>query len=139
MACFIWNVARDHRGSVVARLLRFVAESAWQLWPGRGIHPCKREGFWAWRSARYHGRNRCCAQKISDRQQSPRCDRLELWRVHDDVDGDADKSLSRSCGRRRYRQLAKLLWPELDRSMDDPIFRRNGLRRPCCLPEEFTD
>src|SRR5438309_8560235 len=91
MACFIWNVARDHRGSVVARLLRFVAESAWQLWPGRGIHPCKREGFWAWRSARYHGRNRCCAQKISDRQQSPRCDRLELWRGYYDLGGGAEK------------------------------------------------
>src|SRR2546427_11119386 len=95
MACFIWNVARDHRGSVVARLLRFVAESARQLWPGRGIHACKREGFWAWRSARYHGWNRCCAQKISDRSKSPRRDRMELRRVYIHMGGPAKKTAPR--------------------------------------------
>ena len=73
--------------------------------------------------------SRCRDKEISDRSSRLGVTGLELRRVHDHVDGHADKSFPRSCRRRRHRELAELLWPELDRSMDDPVFRRVGLRR----------
>src|SRR5207237_979892 len=97
------------------------------------------EGFWAWRSARYHGWNRCCDKKISHRSKSPRRDRMELRRFHDHVDGHPNKSVPWRSRRRRHRQLAKLLRPELDRSMDDPVLRRVGLRRSSRLRKKFAD
>ena len=67
-------------------------------------------------------------KKISDRPQSSRCDGLELWRLHDHVDRHANRPFPRRCRGRRHRELAKLLWPEPDRPMDDPVLRRVSLR-----------
>ena len=36
-------------------------------------------------------------------------------------------------------RIGKLLWPEPDRSVDDPILRRIGLRRSSRLRKEFAN
>ncbi len=43
------------------------------------------------------------------------------------MDCHADESFPRRRGRCWRCQLAKLLWPELDRSMDDSVLRRISL------------
>ena len=81
------------------------------------------------RPARHSRRSRCRHRKISDRSCASGCDRLELRRLHDDVDGHANEPFPRRGSRCGHRQLAKLLRPEPDRPMDDPVLRFIGLRR----------
>ena len=128
VAGIVWNVACDRCRAFHTWLLRSPSQSAWKLRPGRRFHTRKRARFRARRSTRQSRGNRCGAKKISDRPQSSRCDGLELWRLHDHVDRHANRPLPRRCRGRRHRELAKLLWPEPDRPMDDPVLRRVSLR-----------
>src|SRR6266571_3113076 len=138
VARFIWHVESHYRRSLLTRLLRADAESSWKLRSGRRVHARQRERFWRGRSARHPRRGRCRDKKISNRSCASRRDRLELRRLHDDVDYYANESFPWRRGRCRHRQLAKLLWPELDRSMDDPVLRRISLRRSRHLREKFS-
>src|SRR6266480_8033914 len=139
VARFVWNVESHYRRSIITRLLRADAESSWKLRPGRRVHPRQRERFWRRRSARHPRRGRCRDKKTSNRSCASRRDWLELRRLYDDVDRHANKPIPWRCRRCRHCQLAKLLWPELDRSMDDSVLRRIGLRRFRRLPKEFSD
>ena len=65
--------------------------------------------------------------------------RVELWRIHDDVGGDADAAVSRGGGGGGDFQLAELLRAEFHRSVDDSLFRRVGLRRPGGVRQELAD
>ena len=55
--------------------------------------------------------------------------RLELRRLHDHVRRHPDHALPSRRRRRGHRQLAELLRRELHRPVDDPVLRRDRLRR----------
>src|ERR1044072_7800718 len=78
-------------------------------------------------------------QKISDRPKPPGRDRLELWRIHDDVDCHPNGSIQSGRRRRGDLQLAELLRPKFHRPMDDSVLRRIRLRRSGCLRQKFAD
>ncbi len=138
MAGWFWNVEGHHRRSLLTGLLCSDAQSSRKLWPGRRVHPRQRERFWRRRFARHARRSRRRDKKISNRSCASGCDRVELRRVYDHVDCYANEAFPwRGCGG-RHCQLAKLLWPELDRSMDDPVLRCVSLRRPRRLREKFS-
>ncbi len=96
------------------------------------------ERLWRRRSARHSRRSGCRHRQVSDRFGTIGCHRLELRRLHDNVDRHANEPFPR-CGSWRWCcQFAKLLRPEPDRPMDDSILRFFGLRRSGCLSEEFA-
>jgi dipeptidyl aminopeptidase/acylaminoacyl peptidase len=114
-------------------------ESTRELRPRRSVHPGKHQRLRSRRSARHHVGHRRDRKAVPRRRLTPRHVRLELRRLHDDVDGHADESLSRCSRRSRHRQLAELLRTELDRSMDAAVLWRLRLRRSGRLREELTD
>ena len=116
------------------------AESARQLWAGREVHQANLKDFGYGDLRDILAGMDAVEKKYPDRQRTAwASDRLELRRLHDHVRRDPDAALPRGRGRRRHRELAELLRRELDRPVDDPVLRRDRLRRSGGLREELGD
>ena len=83
------------------------AQSARQLWAGRGLYPGQSQGLRLWRPARHPGRSRYRAGKIPRRPQPRRNYRLELRRIHDHVRRHPDQPLQGGGRRRRHLQTGR--------------------------------
>ena len=119
-------------------LLRLPAEPPRQLRPGGGLHPGQREGLRLRRPARHpegRGRRR---RRRPHRLRACRHGRVELRRIHVDVDGHPDGPLQGGGGGSGNRELAELLRAEPHRPVDAALLRRLRVRRSRRLREVFT-